>query len=96
MIGDAWGIRKPFEVAFFSFLISTFYVRVAIPYIDAESLPSGSKPNSKGPAEFLAPLRVLAPQRVILGSGVLSKHYGVVFLCSGVFLGVVSIIRLGI
>jgi hypothetical protein len=93
MIGDAWGIRRPFEVAFYSFLISTMYVRIAIPYIAAESLSSGSKSDSKGLAGFFAPLRVLAPQKVILASGVMKKHYGVVFLCSGVFLGVVSFTR---
>lgn len=90
MIGDKWGIRRPFEVAFFSFLLSTFYVRTALPYIAAGSLPSDSKPNPKGPAEFFAPLRVLSPQKVLLCSGAVKKHYGVLFLCAGVFLGVVG------
>jgi hypothetical protein len=92
MIGDAWGIRRPFEVAFYSFLVSTLYVRFAMPYIPAESLSSASKPNSKGLGELFSPLRVLAPQRVLLGTGVVRKHYGVLFLCAGVFLGVVSLL----
>ncbi len=90
MIGDAWGIRRPFEVAFVSFLISTLYVRVAMPYIAAESLTGGST-NSRGLAGLLAPLRVLAPQKVRLDNTVIRKHYGVLILCGGVFLGVVSL-----
>ncbi|GAB1312585.1 hypothetical protein MFIFM68171_02795 [Madurella fahalii] len=90
MIGDKWGIRRPFEVAFFSFLLSTLYVRSALPYIAAGTLSSGSKPTSKGFGEFFAPLRVLAPQKVLLCSGAVKKHYGVLFLCAGVFLGVLA------
>jgi hypothetical protein len=66
------------------------YVRIAVPYIAPESLSDGSKPNSKGLGEFLSPLRVLAPQKVFLESGMVRNHYGVLFLCAGVFLGVVS------
>jgi hypothetical protein len=87
MIGDNWGIRRPFEVAFCSFLLATLYVRMALPFIPAASLSRG---NSKGFAGFLSPLRVLAPQKVLLDSGVVTKHHGVLFLCAGVFLGVVS------
>lgn len=89
MIGDAWGIRRPFEVAFCAFLVATLYVRVAMPHIAAESLSRGSKPNSKGLCEILAPLRILVPQKVLLPSGAVRNHYGVLFLCAGVFLGVV-------
>ncbi|AEO62160.1 hypothetical protein MYCTH_2313227 [Thermothelomyces thermophilus ATCC 42464] len=90
MIGDTWGIRRPFEVAFFSFLLSTTYVRFAMPYITPESVSGGSKSDAKGIAAFLSPLRVLLPQKVILESGALAKHYGVLFLCAGVFLGVLA------
>lgn len=89
MIGDVWGISRPFEVAFYAFLLSSVYVRVAVPYIAAESLSSGSKTKSKGFAELLSPLRVLVPQKVLLETGVSMNHYGVLFLCAGVFLGVV-------
>jgi hypothetical protein len=91
MIGDVWGISRPFEVAFCAFLLSSVYVRVAVPYIAAELLSSGSKPNSKGFAELLSPLRVLAPQKVFLETGATMSHYGVLFLCAGVFLGVVGL-----
>ncbi|KAK4150226.1 hypothetical protein C8A00DRAFT_37176 [Chaetomidium leptoderma] len=90
MIGDAWGIRRPFEVACVSFLLSAVYIRIAIPHIAAESLSSGSKPKSKGLTELFAPLRVLAPQRILLDSGLTRNDYGVLFLCAGVFLGVLA------
>ena len=95
MIGDAWGIRRPFEVAFCSFMLATLYVRAAVPYIAAEFLSSGPRPDSKGIAGFLSPLRVLVPQKVFLESGLVRKHYGVLFLCAGVFLGVVSSVPFG-
>lgn len=90
MIGDNWGISRPFEVAFCSFILSTLYVRIALPHIAAESLSSGSKAGSKGFAGFFAPLKILAPQNIILEGGEVRKHYGVLLLCAGVFLGVVS------
>lgn len=90
MIGDAVNIRAPFDVAFISFLISALYVRIALPYISPESMSDGNKPSRGGIAGFLAPLRILIPQRLRLANGNLKKHYGVMFLCSGIFLGVVS------
>ncbi|KAH6621686.1 hypothetical protein B0J18DRAFT_450715 [Chaetomium sp. MPI-SDFR-AT-0129] len=90
MIGDEWGIRRPFEVAFYFFLISTLYVRLAIPYIAADALSGATKPSSKTVSGFLSPLRILAPQRILLRTGLTRKHYGVIFLCAGVFLGVLA------
>ncbi|OIW26943.1 MFS general substrate transporter [Coniochaeta ligniaria NRRL 30616] len=90
MIGDAWGIIRPFQIAFVFFLISGLYVRIAMPYISAESMNDPKKPAKGGVSGFLAPLRVLAPQVLRLKSGVTRKHYGVLFLCSGVFLGVLA------
>ncbi|KAK3491129.1 major facilitator superfamily domain-containing protein [Neurospora hispaniola] len=93
MIGDAWGIRRPFEVAFVAFLISTAYVQLALPYVSPESMAGGKKPGSKAKgvaAGFFAPLKVLAPQRVRLRSGKEIKHFGVLILCTGVFLGVLA------
>ncbi|KAK0638947.1 major facilitator superfamily domain-containing protein [Cercophora newfieldiana] len=90
MIGDTWGIRRPFQVAFCSFLLSALYVRVALPLIAPESMSDGKKPPVKGIAAFLAPLKVLVPQQRTLQSGRIIKHYGVFFLCCGVFLGVLA------
>lgn len=90
MIGDAFGIRRPFEVAFCSFLIAAAYVRVALPKITPESMSDGKKPAVKGLGAFVAPLKLLKPQKIALRDGRTVKHRGVLFLCSGVFLGVVS------
>jgi hypothetical protein len=47
------------------------------------------KPGQQGVSGFLAPLKVLVPQRLRLADGRLTKHYGVIFLGCGVFIGVV-------
>jgi hypothetical protein len=90
MTGDTWGIWRPFEVAFFSFLLATPYVRAAMPVHRCGLLVKGSKPDSKGLAEFLFPSRILTRQSVRLASGVTRMHYGVLLLCAGVFWGVAS------
>lgn len=90
MIGDAIDIRAPFDVAFFSFLVSTLYTRAFLPYISPDSM-SDKKPAG-GVSGFLAPLKILVPQHLRLADGKVKKHYGVIFLCSGIFVGVVSIL----
>ena len=89
MIGEAIEIRAPFDVAFVSFLVSAVYARLFIPYISPESMNDSSKPARNGISGFLAPLRILAPQRLRLADGRTKKHYGVIFLCCGIFLAVV-------
>lgn len=89
MIGDKFGVISPFQVAFCSFLVSSLFARLTIPYISAETL-SDPKRSAKGLAGFFAPLKVLWPQNLRLASGRPAKHYGILFLCCGVFLGVVS------
>ncbi|KAK7998457.1 FK506-binding protein 1 [Apiospora arundinis] len=90
MIGDRYGIQSPFLTAFCLFCCASVYARVALPYISPESLTDGKKSTAKGVSGFLAPLKVLAPQRLLLHSGQTRKHYGVFFLCCGIFLGVVA------
>lgn len=90
MLGDSFGIRRPFETAFVCFLIATVYVRLAIPYLPPSADAAGSK-APRGVKGFFAPLKVLKPQKVRLANGQVKKHYGVFFLCSGVFMGVVSL-----
>ncbi|KAK4445137.1 hypothetical protein QBC34DRAFT_413604 [Podospora aff. communis PSN243] len=90
MIGDEWGIKRPFQVAFCSFLLSALYIQATLPLITPESMSDGKKPPVKGITAFLAPLKVLLPQKLALSSGKITKHYGVLFLCSGVFLGVLA------
>ncbi|PSR92297.1 major facilitator superfamily domain-containing protein [Coniella lustricola] len=100
MTGDAYGIRMPFQVAFFLFLASSVYAATVLPYISPESLSDakpGSSNNKKkkgakhasGVSGFLAPLRIMAPQRIRL-AGRVTKHRGVLFLCCGIFLGVLA------
>ncbi|KAK3368436.1 major facilitator superfamily domain-containing protein [Podospora didyma] len=90
MIGDLWGVQRPFEVAFFSFLIATVYCYMALPYISPESMSNSKKPAVKGIGAFFAPLKVLVPQRLRLPDGSIVENYGVMFLCAGVFLGVLA------
>lgn len=90
MIGDAIDIRAPFDVAFISFLISALYARFALPYMSPASMSAGGKTSRGGVSGFLAPLKILVPKRLRLADGRLKKHYGVLFLCGGIFLGVVS------
>lgn len=78
----------PFRVAFVSFMSASLYVFSFLPYIDPVAM-SGSRPGS-AKAGFLAPLRILKPQLARLVGGRLAKHYGVVFLCAGIFTGVVA------
>lgn len=89
MLGDSFGIRRPFETACVFFLISTVYVHFAIPYLppatDAER-----KKAPKGIIGFFAPLKVMTPQKIRLSNGQLKNHYGVFFLCCGVFMGVLA------
>lgn len=89
MIGDAIDIRAPFDVACITFLIACVYVRFGIPYISPESM-SSKKPGRQGIAGFFAPLKILVPQRMRLANGGIKKHYGVVILCAGIFLGVLA------
>jgi hypothetical protein len=91
MIGDAIDIRAPFDVACITFLIACAYVRIGLPYISPESMSNKKKPGQQGISGFFAPLKILAPQRIRLSTGGIKKHYGVIILCAGIFLGVVRI-----
>jgi hypothetical protein len=90
MVGDAFGIRMPFQVAFVLFLFATLYSRTVIPYIDPASLSDGKKTRAKGIKGFLAPLKILAPQRIRFMDGRVANHFGVFFLCCGIFLAVLA------
>ncbi|KAG5657813.1 hypothetical protein KAF25_007846 [Fusarium avenaceum] len=90
MIGDAIDIRAPFDVAFVSFILAGIYVWMALPYISPESMSNGGKPGQQGVSGFLAPLKILTPQKLRLADGRIKKHLGVIFLCSGIFLGVLA------
>ena len=89
MIGDAIDIRAPFDVAFLSFILSGIYVGLALPYIAPDAMSNGKNPSKGGLSGFLAPLKILVPRRLRLADGRMKKHYGIIFLSAGIFLGVV-------
>ncbi|KAF5690417.1 major facilitator superfamily transporter [Fusarium circinatum] len=90
MIGDAIDIRAPFDVAFISFILAAIYVWCALPYISPDSMSNGGKNGQKGVSGFLAPLKILTPQKLRLADGRVKKHFGVIFLCSGIFVSVLA------
>ncbi|CAH0044844.1 unnamed protein product [Clonostachys solani] len=91
IIGDAYGIRRPFEIATVIFSLSSVYSMFFIPYIDPKSLHEGAK-ETKQPrwSKFLGGVRVLCPKRLRLGNGRAMTHYGITFLALGVFMGVLA------
>ncbi|KAI0475094.1 MFS general substrate transporter [Xylariaceae sp. FL0804] len=90
VVGDTLGIRRPFEVAAALFAASSLYAATCIPYIDPAALVDGDKPVSRGVGAAFSPLKMLAPQRLRLSSGLTSLHWGTTFLALGVFLGVLA------
>lgn len=91
MVGDEFGARMPFQVAFFLFLLSSCYAAFVLPYISPESLTDGKRDaRRRGVSGFLAPLKIMSAQGLRLASGHVAKHYGVLFLCCGIFLGVLA------
>lgn len=97
IVGDAFGIGRPFEAATGLFLASSLYAFLFIPYIDPKTLSDGDSPRSRGLRSVLSPFRVLSPWRVrryrSSGGAVVrgaSSYYGVTFLALGVFLGVLA------
>lgn len=71
------------------FVVGTLYGAVSWPNSSMGQDESGAKAKS-APSGFLAPLKVLMPQRFQLESGKIVKHWGLVFLALGIFFGVVS------
>ncbi|VUC33739.1 unnamed protein product [Clonostachys rosea] len=91
IIGDAYGIRRPFEIATVVFSLSSLYSMFFIPYIDPKSLHVGAK-ETKQPrwSKFLGGVRVLCPKRLRLSDGKSITHFGITFLALGVFMGVLA------
>jgi MFS family permease len=90
-IGDLFGIRRPWEVAFFLMIFSTIYTILFLPYVTphtAESSPDHRK--SKGVSGFFGPARLFVPQKFQLQDGRIKRHWGVFLLGAGVFWGVLA------
>ncbi|KAI4592664.1 hypothetical protein KJ359_010566 [Pestalotiopsis sp. 9143b] len=86
VLGDVYGIRRPFEVAFFLYITSSIYGALFLPEAPAES--HAEKKNPRGVGGFFAPLKVIVPQKYIQQDGKLFTSYGLIFLALGIFLGV--------
>ncbi|KAI0018643.1 hypothetical protein F4780DRAFT_750418 [Xylariomycetidae sp. FL0641] len=96
VLGDVYTIRRPFETAFFLYVVSTIYGALFMPNKTAAS--TGSKAgavtaaaavNNRGISAFFAPLKIIRPHRYRLaGSGAVVRNYGLVFLALGIFVGV--------
>lgn len=88
--GDAFGVRRPFEVSTILFVLSAIYSALFIPFIDPKLLSAGDSQSSSGLSTVLAPFKVLMPQRIRLENGRVSRNFGITFLALGVFLGVLA------
>lgn len=100
VVGDAFGIGRPFQAAMGLFLTASVYAFVFIPYIDPKML-SGPGDNinasrSRGGSlrSVLGPFRVLSPwkwrEQEREGGAVGKRYCGITFLALGVFLGVLA------
>lgn len=90
IIGDAFGIQRPFEAATALFLASSFYAFMFIPYIDPKTM-SDDASRSRGLKSVLGPFKVLSPCKLRSPeSGKVKSYYGITFLALGVFLGVLA------
>lgn len=89
LLGDIYGIQRPFEIAFFLFVISTLYGALFL-HTEASTEILDQKQSHHGLDGFLAPLKVIVPRKYRLASGKVVKSYGLIFLALGIFLGVVS------
>lgn len=93
VVGDAWGIRRPFEIATVLFTLSSAYSFICIPYIDPKTLTNTSGPENRkarGWKVLSSGLSVILPKRLRLKDGRLVYHFGITFLAIGVFLGVLA------
>ncbi|KAF0323768.1 major facilitator superfamily transporter [Colletotrichum asianum] len=92
IVGDSWGIIRPFEIATMLFASSSLYSAMFIPYIDPTTpgIAGGTAIKRQGWSRWLGALKVLAPKRFRLEDGRPIKHYGIAFLALGVFLGVLA------
>ncbi|KAF7531114.1 hypothetical protein G7054_g9198 [Neopestalotiopsis clavispora] len=86
VLGDMYGIRRPFEVAFFLYITSSIYGALFLPEAPTEG--QAEKKNPRGVGGFFAPLKVIVPQKYIQEDGKLFTSYGLIFLALGIFLGV--------
>jgi len=88
IISDVFGIISPFRVTLILFLSSSLYVLLAIPRIPPTKAVAAQASN--GLPKFFGPLKIFTLQRWVLSSGRIETQYGMIFLATGVFLGVLA------
>ncbi|KAJ0161130.1 hypothetical protein CTA2_6717 [Colletotrichum tanaceti] len=87
VLGDVLGISSPFITAVGCFAVTTIYGAILWPASPGLSDETASK-TTPGASGFLAPIKILMPQKYRLESGKVVKNYGLVFLALGIFFGV--------
>lgn len=88
VIGDVFGIVSPFVSAVGCFAVATTYGGIFWPSPPENDDEANGKTTS-GASGFLAPIKVLMPQKYRLDNGKIIRNYGLVFLALGIFFGVV-------
>ncbi|GKT71320.1 major facilitator superfamily transporter [Colletotrichum tofieldiae] len=87
VLGDVFGIVSPFVTAVGCFAVVTAYGAIFWPASPEQSDEAATK-TTPGASGFLAPIKVLMPQKYRLESGKVVRNYGLVFLALGIFFGV--------
>ncbi|KAI1341143.1 major facilitator superfamily transporter [Xylariaceae sp. FL0016] len=93
ILAERFGNKTPFAVAAVAFTLCCAYCVLCVPYVDPKTLSAGDEdkgPQAKGLGALLGPLRILGPRRMRLGDGRVVKHYGLLFLALGIFMGVLA------
>jgi MFS family permease len=87
--GDIFGIRRPYEIAFFLMIISTLYTLVFLPYV-APSKVTDETIKKKSLSSYFGPAKMFLPQKFRLPNGSIYAHWGIFLLGAGVFWGVLA------
>lgn len=86
--GDYFGIRKPFEIAFFLMIGATFYSLLFLPYI--APLKGEKMEQKKSLASIFGAGKLFVPTKIRLANGKTKRYWGVFLLGAGVFWGVLA------
>lgn len=90
-MASSFGMRRPWEIAFFLMIFSTVYTLLFLPYVAPHRTAASSKtPKPRGLAAFFGPARLFMPQKFQLPNGRIQNHWGVFLLGAGVFWGVLA------
>lgn len=88
--GDWFGIRRPFEAAFFLKIVATLYSFVFLPYIAAWKIEKTEKVQKKNLSSIFGPAKLFVPTKIRLKNGQVKSYWGVFLLGAGVFRGVLA------